>query len=301
MPQGDLNMFRSDIQFGNPLGSDTASTPRHVARHSVELNMYLGKQEPTTPTASSSARPVALQSSYSTNDLPTVKGNGFNSSAITPPRTHAEQFHQHNASLGRIPAGVTRSAKESPEREDSTLVSNSNPQSGLQATATPFGPQLASVSGPSLAGQNGSSGLTNFQQQGQFYPYGVQPYLNNSMPVNGGANQNFAAQAPYPGFGQNGMFQLPRAAARPNTVALSRSGESEAQQVSRFNNLPLEQYRGELYGLCKDQHGCRYLQRKLEERNADHVQMIFEETHMHVVELMTGSSRLLIFDLDVLY
>lgn len=44
----------------------------------------------------------------------------------------------------------------------------------------------------------------------------------------------------------------------------------------------------EIYGLCKDQHGCRYLQKKLEEKNPQHVQMIFQETHMHVVELMTG-------------
>ncbi|EED15139.1 RNA-binding protein, putative [Talaromyces stipitatus ATCC 10500] len=288
MPQGDLNMFRPENQFGKQLGSDSASTSRHVARHSVELNMYLGKQEPTTPTAGSSARPGSLQSSYSTNDLPTVKGNGFTSTAITPPRNHAEQFHQHNASLGRIPAGVAnpRSAKQSPEREDSTLVSNGGPQSGLQATATPFGPQLASVASPSLAGQNGSSGLANFQQA-QFYPYTVQPYANNGVGVNGGANQNFTGQVPYSGFSQNGMYQLPRASARPNNAALNRGGESEAQQISRFNNLPLEQYKGELYGLCKDQHGCRYLQRKLEERNPEHVQMIFAETHMHVVELMT--------------
>ena len=46
----------------------------------------------------------------------------------------------------------------------------------------------------------------------------------------------------------------------------------------------------EIYGLCKDQHGCRYLQKKLEEKNPQHVQMIFQETHMHVVELMTGSA-----------
>jgi hypothetical protein len=30
------------------------------------------------------------------------------------------------------------------------------------------------------------------------------------------------------------------------------------------------------------------LQRKLEERTPEHVQMIFSETHVHVVELMTG-------------
>lgn len=43
----------------------------------------------------------------------------------------------------------------------------------------------------------------------------------------------------------------------------------------------------ELYSLCKDQHGCKYLQRKLEERHPEHIQMIFEETNVHVVELMT--------------
>lgn len=35
-----------------------------------------------------------------------------------------------------------------------------------------------------------------------------------------------------------------------------------------------------------DQHGCRFLQKKLEERNPESVQIIFEETNMHVVELM---------------
>lgn len=281
-------MFRSESQL-NPIATEATPTSRHAARHSVEVNMFLGNQEPTTPTASSSARPVSLQSSYSTNDLPTVKGNGY-SNAITPPKTHAEQFHHHNASLGRIPASATnpRSAKGSPEREDPSLVSNGGgAQSGLQATATPFGPQLASVAGPSLGGQTASTGVSNFQ--GQFYPYAIQPYMNNGIAVNGAGAQSFANQVPYSsGFGQNGMFQYSRAPARPNNVTTQRSSESEAQQVSRFANLPLEQYRGELYNLCKDQHGCRYLQRKLEERNPEHVQLIFAETHMHVVELMTG-------------
>lgn len=289
-------MFRSDNQFGNQHGSDAPSTSRHTARHSVELNTYFAKQEPTTPIASSSARPVSLQSSYSTNDLPTVKGHNFSGNAITPPRTHSEQFHQHNASLGRIPTGVAnpRSAKESPEREDSTLATNGGQHSGLQATATPFGPQLASVANTSLAGQNGATTLPAFQQ-GQFYPYAIQPYMNNGTALGNGASQNFPAQVPYAGYGQNAMFQLPRPSVRPANISLGRSGENEAQQVSRFNNLPLEQYRGELYGLCKDQHGCRYLQRKLEERNPEHVQMIFAETHMHVVELMTGSCLLFLF------
>ena len=57
---------------------------------------------------------------------------------------------------------------------------------------------------------------------------------------------------------------------------------------ARFVNVKLEQFQGEILGLCKDQHGCRYLQKKLEERNPEHVQLIFVETHQYVVELMTG-------------
>ena len=59
---------------------------------------------------------------------------------------------------------------------------------------------------------------------------------------------------------------------------------------ARFVNVKLEHFRGEILGLCKDQHGCRYLQKKLEERNQEHVQLIFAETHQHVVELMTGTN-----------
>ena len=52
--------------------------------------------------------------------------------------------------------------------------------------------------------------------------------------------------------------------------------------------MKLETVRGEILSLCKDQHGCRYLQKKLEERSPENVQLIFLETCQHVVELMTG-------------
>lgn len=51
--------------------------------------------------------------------------------------------------------------------------------------------------------------------------------------------------------------------------------------------MPLEHFQGQLLSLCTDQHGCRYLQRKLEERNPDNVSAIFAETNAKVVELMT--------------
>lgn len=57
--------------------------------------------------------------------------------------------------------------------------------------------------------------------------------------------------------------------------------------MGRFNGQPLEAYGGSIYELCKDQHGCRYLQKQLEHANAEQVRMIWLETCSHVVELMT--------------
>jgi hypothetical protein len=287
MPQNSLNMFRLD-QIGSSLSSEKPSqtgAARHLARHSVELNMLYGGDK-NHETSVSSGRPVPLQSSYSTNDLPTVKGNGFNA-AVTPPKTHAEQFHQHNANLGRIPPSAvnSRSAKESPEREEPKLHNGQVPQSALQASAAPFGPQMTSAASPAnVTGSVMPSAMPTFQNP--FYPYNLQAYMANPVQVNGAQLTNYNPQTPYAAYGTYGNYRFPESPAR--NANSRRSGDSDASQLSRFSNLPLEHYQGDLYSLCKDQHGCRFLQRKLEERNPEHVQMIFNETHMHVVELMTG-------------
>lgn len=50
---------------------------------------------------------------------------------------------------------------------------------------------------------------------------------------------------------------------------------------------PLIEYRkGELMQLCRDQHGCRYLQRRLDEGDRTVVGIIFDEIHVHAAELM---------------
>ncbi|RKP23352.1 armadillo-type protein, partial [Syncephalis pseudoplumigaleata] len=62
---------------------------------------------------------------------------------------------------------------------------------------------------------------------------------------------------------------------------------SHEQEANRYAGLVLEEMAGEIYNLCKDQHGCRFLQRKLEEQKRKSVNMIFAEVSPHVVELMT--------------
>lgn len=266
-------------QLGTPAHGNygNATHSRHLARHSLEGGYVFPSERQTeamTPVASS--RPTSLQSSYSTNDLPTVKGNGFDT-AITPPKNHAESFHQHNASLGRIPASAMnrRSSKTSPEFENAR--SNQSSQTILQASAAPFGPQLPSVAPNS--GLNSSvvpAGLP-FSLYG--YPYIPQ---NNGQVTSYGAPHNYGAPSTYVG-----GYRYNDSASRGVVQRRQTENESAAQLI-RYANYPLEHYKGELYSLCKDQHGCRYLQRKLEERNKEHIQLIFNETYMHVIELMTG-------------
>src|SRR5438874_1150428 len=57
---------------------------------------------------------------------------------------------------------------------------------------------------------------------------------------------------------------------------------------NRFSGVNLECFIGQIYSLCKDQHGCRFLQKKLEENSQKYVDMIYDEVYEHYVELITG-------------
>jgi hypothetical protein len=58
--------------------------------------------------------------------------------------------------------------------------------------------------------------------------------------------------------------------------------------------MRLEELQGNIPSLCKDQHGCRYLEKKLEEGVPEHQDMIFRETFGHFSDLMSGASVFLL-------
>lgn len=66
-----------------------------------------------------------------------------------------------------------------------------------------------------------------------------------------------------------------------------KRGDVDRESVNRFAGTRLEDLQGEIPSLCKDQHGCRYLQKKLEEGVPEHRDMIFRETFKHFPDLMT--------------
>ncbi|XP_016469600.1 pumilio homolog 12-like [Nicotiana tabacum] len=67
----------------------------------------------------------------------------------------------------------------------------------------------------------------------------------------------------------------------PDTVDLKFHRRSQSQEY----NL-IDDFAGRIYLMAKDQNGCRFLQRKFAEGTSEHVEKIFPEIIVHIVELM---------------
>lgn len=63
--------------------------------------------------------------------------------------------------------------------------------------------------------------------------------------------------------------------------------ESKTSQIEARFTRGNEDLVGEIYPLCKDQHGCRYIQKRLEDPNSKFIDQVYSEVLDHFVELMT--------------
>lgn len=167
--QHSLNMGTSQQHSGNgtpittmgPSSSSATESPmsaRSSYRHSFDIKSFgESYQQENLPVKSPihqlQATPPKLLSSYSANDVPTMKtttNGAAGSNNTSGQNSHAQQhLHHHNASLGRIPLNATVNNRHSRELSsgDSSMNSrevqnNSYPsiQSALQANAPSFGP-----------------------------------------------------------------------------------------------------------------------------------------------------------------
>ena len=264
-----------------------------------------------------------LQSSFSTNDIPTLKNVNGTATAIAPPKSTAQQqFHNHNASLGRIPPSAVnnRQSREivtGDTRREEPVNGFKQPQSDLQASAAPFGPSMPasmSVSVPSdpHSGPMSPSAVNQYPGAAYYGGYGMQLMNMGMTPMQMGGHMGYASQmslyqaqnqySPYSQYGQQARFQDSQARVIQQrrlqnvegifvqVLCILQQNINNLTDVARFTNTKIENYQGDIYALCKDQHGCRYLQKQLEGRNADTIHLIFTETNQHVVELMTGIS-----------
>ena len=326
--QQSLNSPTSSSQqsFENP--SDPPTSIRQLNRRSMEASLasYAQKGGPnqSLTNGTTSVRPslANLQSSFSTNDIPTLKNANGVASAIAPPKSSAQQqFHNHNASLGRIPPSAVNN------RQSREITNNETPrdeatnglkqlQSDLQASAAPFGPPIpASMSASVTSDSHGvpmSPSLINQYPGTAYYGgYGMQlmnmgmtPMQMNGSTGYGGQMSLYQTQNPYSPYSQYGQ-QTRLQDSQARVIQQRRLQNVEGKllglpfiqwqtldnltDVARFTNTKIENYQGDIYALCKDQHGCRYLQKQLEGRNPETIHLIFAETNQHVVELMTGN------------
>ncbi|KAG4444243.1 hypothetical protein IFR05_000218 [Cadophora sp. M221] len=286
----------------NTNGPDSPLSTRPSYRHSLDLKSYYdgSAQEPTQVSSppKHQATPPKLQSSYSANDIPTMRSttNGV-PSANTTPNSHAQQhLHNHNASLGRIPLNAmnNRLSREMTSAESTTLREAQNGgyqsiQSALHASAPPFGPSLSqATSQPPLQPAMASPSAQQAYPVGGYYNnYGMQQMMMGMQNMSV-AQPLYSANNPYAPHQYAPPPIYPQAAPRDSQArVIQQRRQNDGEAMNRFANMSLEQLGGEIYALCKDQHGCRYLQKKLEDRNPDQVHMIWLETNQHVIELMT--------------
>lgn len=323
LPQNIFNAQPSNQSNNGTSSSSSQQSPEAIAhsrpsnRHSMEATLASFNQAGLASqiTAADGGRPTLanIQSSYSTNDIPTMKSVNGAGGIITPTKTQAQQqFHNHNASLGRIPLHALNN-RHSRELSGSESVREEQGNSyhyvssGLQASAAPFGPATVAAL-PTEPIPNGIQQMnaTPYSTPAFYGGYGVQLVNMGMTPVQMANPLNYIPAfqpqpyTPYQTYGQPARFHDSQA--RVIQQRRIQNGEGkwfllyEKSRLTwfldntRFTNVKLEHLQGEIYGLCKDQHGCRYLQKKLEERNPEHVHIIFLETNQHVVELMTGTA-----------
>ncbi|KAK7752348.1 hypothetical protein SLS62_005684 [Diatrype stigma] len=311
-------MATSDTMTSNQAGASEAKAfSNRPFRHSIDLNQQY-KEPPsdsnapsvmTPPSTQVPATPPKLQTSFSANDIPTVKNIGV-PGAPTPAsaNAHAQQhFHNHNASIGRIPLGAAKrhSRELSGDNHINVTQAGAFPsiQSQLQANAPAFGPVPASQAAAQAPAVASPTANPTGQYGGYPHPpvYGAHNYIhtpaspnangyNNNMSLATMGMQNMNLNSGYPNQNYANYSAVYQNATTPRdsqqrVIQQRRAQDSEA--MSRFTNLPLESVGGTIYDLCKDQHGCRYLQKQLENRLPDQIHMIWQETSPHVVELMT--------------
>ncbi|KAH3901723.1 Puf4p SCDLUD_001496 [Saccharomycodes ludwigii] len=108
---------------------------------------------------------------------------------------------------------------------------------------------------------------------------------NNSNSGSGGFNHNYNNnRRTLGGNNRNHNYHNQNAGAGEHFNSVTA-----AAAAAKYTDATLEEYIGNIYSLCKDQHGCRFLQKQLDLGGERAATEIFVETKSHVVELMTDS------------
>ena len=204
---------------------ESPSVVRKANRHSMEASIAsFGSKGSFSQGLSNGAalsRPnlASLQSSYSTNDIPTLKGSHATNGGVavsSPPANAQDSFHKHNASLGRIPPGavnnrLSRDLSTSEPLQEEPPMSTKQFQSDLQASAAPFGPSTTAGT-PIESALLTSPGLQQFNGNAYYGGYGMSLLnMGGITPIQMAANPTAFSNGMqfYPSQNQFGSFTPP--------------------------------------------------------------------------------------------
>ncbi|KAF2156148.1 ARM repeat-containing protein [Myriangium duriaei CBS 260.36] len=256
-----------------------------------------------------------VSASYSTNDIPTLKSitaishdskNG--SASQTPAEEKPSPIQNLPIGLSKPLAPGSGSASSQAHAQSQSQPALSPESDGLYRQTQPgfygtssFGQGYVPAQQDATAGASAHNNAAHHYSRGSNNHNSMNGFgadmLNNALGnMSLGGNRSSwqpptsSYQQNYQGYPSYGAAQGPtgnRYGDASGRSATQRRNTQTNDDTMRFANAPLEALKGEIAGLCKDQHGCRFLQKKLEERNPEHTRIIFEETLPHVVELMT--------------
>lgn len=246
--QSQSSLTMNNLHGSTPSSqANEATSPisvRPAYRHSLDMNFFESQQDPSSqvssPTGHTQATPPKLQSSYSANDVPTMRSAANSiSGGSSNPNSHAQQhLHNHNASLGRIPPNAVnnRLSRDLNSGENAGLRDAQNNgyqsiQSALQASAAPFGPALTQGMSqpPPPAGATASTGLQQYPAPspapapaavpgsvpgsvpgaipGYYNNYNMQLMTMGMQNMNMNQQQMYSPQNPYANYGAGPMYQ----------------------------------------------------------------------------------------------
>jgi hypothetical protein len=232
----------------NGSNSESPISVRPSYRHSLDAKFFgesQQEQQMTSPPKHVQATPPKLQSSYSANDVPTMKNasNGIGIISATT-NSHAQQhFHNHNASLGRIPQNAinNRQSRDLSGQETTAALREvpstgyQTTQSVLQASAPAFGPNLAqAVSQPQSPSAISSPTMPAYPMPTYYNNYSMQ-MLAMGMGNMQLAPPMYPAQNPYANYGsmypQNGIRN---GDSQSRVVAQRRQNDGDGKPLSKL-------------------------------------------------------------------
>ncbi|KAL5612106.1 hypothetical protein BROUX41_000346 [Berkeleyomyces rouxiae] len=308
---------RNRSSFGAPAPIGSSSMPNSF-RRSLDLRFLTensiadsstGNPTPISPPNGAVASPIGTMSgSYTPTEAPSA--NPASGSLFNPMSRLGAMSSRATSQLGVDSLPLPRETSNNGSANTSSYHGLSPLHTGaapfVPASGTQPSPQSAISNGhplfpptanfnPAPGSQSASNGLmmpmlhmgmqnTNINS---FQPNQQQPSHQQSFaPVNN-HSQTHATSAQAPSGKGPSNYTSPAHGRDSQARVIQSRRQQETDVNNKYNNLPLDAVIGQIYQMCKDQHGCRYLQRRLEERNPDITHAIWTETNHHVVELMT--------------